>query len=715
MSNITRRFAVIFLCLSIVGTANAQTVDRERLKVVEDDTRLLLPVEKTAREYLFDILRRYTQTELKNEAVAEAGFVNLNLQPKEYRGRLVTLRGRLHRCEFIPTKREPLSEEGEISGEPPKSTGFYMSWILLKDEKQRPVTVCSLEIPEGFPLGEKLDEKKGEQVELTGFFFKRHRYHTKDGEEITAPALLAKTFSWSPETTQKQSTRWIDRYFWHILIVLAVTWITMRTITRRAAMPIRRKTEPEFDGKIVIPENNEQQPEGTHLKQRPEVAALPEIVVPLFLAMILTVTAPSLAQEPPKIDAEFTKTLLRMDDYAWDALGDEKIPLEQQQEEVVNMMHELRTTVPRGFLKRETTPLPSWFSILATNPKPFRGKAFRLEGTVTFVEELPLNPVQRKIFQLPMFFRCRLLLFEHSSVELLTPTVPVAWKRNEPISENAAVTGLYIKRLQMDDESLIPLFAAPDIEWYPDTPLGNIGMNVASLDQIPVLRITDRNKKELDVAEPLQMLDRSEVLRRAFKFTVADRGPFYGLLHAAKNLADTTLPSDIPAPLLFTEPEKHRNKLVHFHGTAKRVIPILVDDKEIQELYGITKYYQIYFYTKDSQGNPLIASVTELPEGMPVGSDDKYAEQISITGFFYKLWIYESAALIEKEGGEFYKPAFAPLLIGHSPEWTPKKPTAKGPGPIGTLSLATFACLAVVWYVLRRLRSTKPIEFKLDR
>ena len=701
MSNIT----CLFFCFFAVGMVNGPVTDRERLEIIEDDTPLTRAADKPAWDYLFDILRRSSQAELGKTVFAEVGFVELSRQPKEYRGRLVSVRGKLLRCNFISERREP-SPFGE--SERPKPAGFYESWVLLKDEKRIPIAVCSLKVPENFPLGNELNE----QVELVGFFYKRQLFLSAEGEEVTTPTLLAKTFRWFPdtkkekETVSPKSTRWIDQYFWSILIVLGTTWFTLRTLSRQAAKKL-----------------------------------------PLFLAVLLGVMPTGFAQESPKIDAEFTKMLLQMDDFAWNALGDEHIPLAQQQEDVFAMMHELRTAVPLSFLKRGAKDTPPGF------PENLRGQAFRLKGTVTLVEELPLNPVQRKAFQLPMFFCCRLNLPEDAAqnaphraqrLNLLTPTVPVAWKRNEPIRENAAAVGIYIKRLpssetpgdyggvppsspapyDLFDDPPTPLFVIPDIEWYPDTLPGNLGMNVAALDRIPVLRIADLKKKTLDVAEPLRLLSRSEIVRRAFKFTEADREPFYGLLKATKNLAGTpaplgtvTLSSAVP---LFTEPDKHRNELIQLHGTAKRVIPTLVEDKEVQELYGITKYYQIYFYTKDSQGNPLVACATQLPKGMPVGSDADYSEQISITGFFYKLWVYDSSAVIEKEGkeGEFHKPTFAPLLIGRKPDWYPAKHIAKAPDGghwTTTLSFTTFGCLAVLWYVLCRLRSTKPIVFKLHR
>ncbi len=469
------------------------------------------------------------------------------------------------------------------------------------------------------------------------------------------------------------------------------------------------------------------------------------------LLLLLGFSTPLFGTETSPITAEFTKMLLEMDDVSWDTLGSEQIPLEQQQEPVYDMMNRLRTTVPKSFLQHGISPLPQSFSALVLEEKLYRGRAFELKGTATWVEELPLNPMEQKKFRLPKYFRCRLSI-AGNRVDLLTPTVPVAWKRNEPISENIAATGLYIKRFlpkehENKDESTptetdilegkttdwVPLCVAPEIEWYPDTLLGQLGMDVGSLDQIPVLRIGDLKKKELPVAEPFEMLDRSEFLRRAFKFTDADQAPFYGLLRACKNakpgqlgaVARTAMEKDgkteYSATKLFTQPAEQRNNLVLLYGTAKRVIPTLVENKEIRDLYGIDKYYQIYFFTEDARENPLVACVAELPPGMPVGSGPDYSERISIAGFFYKLWVYESSAVVEKSGkeGETYKPNFAPLLIGRNPDWYPSPKNAKAVvqfhGGFASWSLTVFAVLALAWFSLHFFRSKKPIEFKMRR
>ncbi|MDR1140300.1 MAG: hypothetical protein LBL62_01315 [Planctomycetaceae bacterium] len=475
-------------------------------------------------------------------------------------------------------------------------------------------------------------------------------------------------------------------------------------------------------------------------------------VLPILVLFIGAFFFTVFGEEPPEengINAEFTKMLLNMDDYSWDALGDETVPLEQQNEEVLELLYHLVRVVPSGFLKQNAVkPFPN-FSVLVHDPAQFRGQAFELKGHVVLVREIPLNPAERKRFRIPTIFRCRFCVDEEHFADILTAFVPAAWKRNEPIKERSTVTGIYIKRLALNEpiseklpfnESIfnestfkesdfVPFLVAPRFQWFPDTFLGNFGFDVGSFDQVPPLRITDLKKKQFEVVPSLRILGRNEIIHRAFKFTEADREPFYGLLQAVSQIPPNRIRQEARRILekegkhknsvteLFNNPAGTRGKPVLLHGVAKQVLLTLVEDKEVEILFGVKKYYQIYFYTNDSQGNPLVICVPSLPEGMPVGASPDYAEKITIAAIPYKLWVYETSAKLE--GGNGYKPNYAPLLIGKSPVWHPKKQSAKPPvntktqNTKTTISLTLFVLLLLTWTIIKRFQNKKIIDFKL--
>jgi hypothetical protein len=233
------------------------------------------------------------------------------------------------------------------------------------------------------------------------------------------------------------------------------------------------------------------------------------------------------------------------------------------------------------------------------------------------------------------------------------------------------------------------------------------------------------------VAPALVLLGRNEIIQRAFKLTGADREPFYGLLQIVSQIPINRLhqearqiseqkgtPQNSVAEL-FNDPAKTRGQPVWLHGIAKQVLPTLVEDEEVKFLFGIKKYYQIYLYTKESQGNPLVVCVVSLPAGMPVGATPDYAEKITVAAIPYKLWIYETSAKLE--GGSGYKPNYAPLLIGKTPIWHPQKQPTKTAANTKiqntqtTISITLFFLLLLTWMIMRRFQSKKTILFSINK
>ena len=71
--------------------------------------------------------------------------------------------------------------------------GYYQTWLEPDDGSAAPIVVYCLELPEGFPVGMTL----AEDVEATGFYFKRWLYEAADGLEL-APVVLARTIQPRP-------------------------------------------------------------------------------------------------------------------------------------------------------------------------------------------------------------------------------------------------------------------------------------------------------------------------------------------------------------------------------------------------------------------------------------------------------------------------------------------------------------------------------------
>jgi len=374
-------------------------------------------------------------------------------------------------------------------------------------------------------------------------------------------------------------------------------------------------------------------------------------------------------------DAEFVPTLLGYDESAWQMFSDDTVPPEQNLAVFADLTNKLARWVPRSVLK---------------------DKAARLEGNIIRVikydERTPL-------------YRCRMVLNDGTFADVFTSALPQAWKHDVPMQERAALLGVSIKSYNG-----VPVFAAPAIQWFPDTWLGNLGFDVGSFDQVPVSRVTELEQHG------------EERNRRVFKFTEADREPFYGLLRAVSEtpagwLEEEAKKQHAEMPFgvtdLFNRPHETRGKPILLHGTAKRIVATPVTDSEARILFGIDQYYQIYLFTDQSRGNPIVVCVRSLPKGMPTGDAADFSQQITVAAVSYKLWIYETPT----------GPHYAPVLVGRSPVWHPQPPGQRQvPESVTTFSFTVFFVLILIWFVCRWwtrhtrhlvFRSTSPLPSEL--
>lgn len=154
-------------------------VDPDYLKTVRDDFPFVKP-DVDAWFQLLDVLRGADRQELAAASVGRVTYVQMLQQPDVYRGRLVTVRGIMRRANRVPAPDNDYGIEH-----------YYQTWITPQDDPNNLVVAYCLQLPEGFPIGMKLEES----VELAGFFFKRWVYPAQD-KPRTAPVVLAKSVVW---------------------------------------------------------------------------------------------------------------------------------------------------------------------------------------------------------------------------------------------------------------------------------------------------------------------------------------------------------------------------------------------------------------------------------------------------------------------------------------------------------------------------------------
>jgi hypothetical protein len=128
---------------------------------------------------------------LQRESLGPTGYLPLFKQPRDYRGKVVTVRGVIHLAYRVaaPKNRVGISH-------------YYLCWLRPAGGPNSPIVVYSLELPPGFPpVKDKFEEggmtQMHEEVEFTGLFFKRWAYQTARDIQV-APLVLAKAPRWQP-------------------------------------------------------------------------------------------------------------------------------------------------------------------------------------------------------------------------------------------------------------------------------------------------------------------------------------------------------------------------------------------------------------------------------------------------------------------------------------------------------------------------------------
>ena len=182
---------------------------------------------------LLGVLRKTPEPVLEKASLGRVSYFQLFEQSNEYRGKLVTIRGRIHR---VLSMRAPRNDAG--------IERYYQLVVQPEDAPDYPIIVYCLELPDGFPTGERVLE----DAKITGFYFKRWAYPAKNALR-TAPTLVAKTLCWIETPTSSQTSLGLGSVLFVVVAaaafaVFAATYIYTRTRRDTTGRP---ETAPALD------------------------------------------------------------------------------------------------------------------------------------------------------------------------------------------------------------------------------------------------------------------------------------------------------------------------------------------------------------------------------------------------------------------------------------------------------------------------------------
>jgi hypothetical protein len=192
--------------------------DEMAMAEIRDDTVISRPNEVNAWFRLVENLKKapIDQLEQLDESAApRVGFRQLHQQPRDYRGRMVRIRGAARMAYHVDAPPNVVGVEG-----------YYVFVVMPAGGPNSPIMVYTLELPPGFPEVKDRDvdgttTDLNEEVEFTGYFFKRMAYLAQDGTRI-APLLIAKSPTWTPREVRQLAELPDWRVFLAVVVGLAL-------------------------------------------------------------------------------------------------------------------------------------------------------------------------------------------------------------------------------------------------------------------------------------------------------------------------------------------------------------------------------------------------------------------------------------------------------------------------------------------------------------
>lgn len=362
----------------------------------------------------------------------------------------------------------------------------------------------------------------------------------------------------------------------------------------------------------------------------------------------------------------------------------------------------------------------------AATPQEHAGELVALAGRVTKAERHALPADLATRLEMPAYFECEMMLDGRGMATIVTGRIPNAWLKMSSLDERSVAAGVFVTRLPAaagdDDGMPNGLFVSRDIAWHPDRPhepfvslgksvLGGLGVDVGLLDSV-------RQRRPISAAEReafYQLLDGVGRIGANQLTRFAEQGLATVQKRWAADEQRPQLAQEVQARAaegrysvapLFNDAKNQVGELVTLDGTARRVTRIDVGKSpagatsDVARRFGIDHYYEIDLFTDDSQNNPIVFCVRELPPGMPLG--DGLHEPVRIAGIFFKNWSFQSRRATLPAAPDGAPTAaglrqIAPLVIGRSPILLePYNP--KSDAYAGYFAAVLFLfLLAVVW------------------
>lgn len=513
----------------------------------------------------------------------EVTFRELFGQPRSFRGRLVRMKGTLHRAEQLVAPRNDYGVDR-----------YWQCWMEPAGGPPSPVVIQCLSLPEGMPTGMAIDAP----IEVTGYFFKNFAYNAADAIRV-APVIMALEPAWRPTVAPPRGGLAGPG---GVTLVVAASVAALVGATLLGAMAGRR-------GRVSL-----------------------WLVCCLAVAGVARGAAAD-GGSPESLEAFLTmKEIAAADREVLVAAGPWTIDKERL---LVRVLARLPAPEPLAAgWRAAAAPIAA-----AGETNAITDRMVLVRGRATFVAPHALPAEIAQLAGVPGYDIVRLADERGAEVDVVVPRAPAAWPRGTAIDEPAEVIGLPLatgagpEPVASGDAAAWPtaphdlLVATTAVAWHPGTTLGRLGVNYALFDTI----VDDRKLEPGDTAAFWA------VMAAAMRSSPAQ------LARAAGGKTDVLALID-PAQKWFAT---HRGDPVVIDGVARRATRIAIDDPARRAAVGGDHYWELEVFadTPTIKVNdhiqdryPIVCCVGKLPTGMPIG--ESISERVRVPGFGFKRYSY---------------------------------------------------------------------------
>tara|TARA_R110002111_G_scaffold177322_1_gene243456 strand:+ start:98174 stop:99178 length:1005 start_codon:yes stop_codon:yes gene_type:complete len=157
-----------------------------------------LKVQKQAAQFNLQQRRAELKTFRDHPQLKLPLFADIFKNSSRYKGRLVTLTGRVRKLIHYPAEK---NEYG--------ITTLYEAWLFTDDSQQNPTVVICTEVPKALEAGLPQGTDVIDHVTVTGYLFKMYVYNAQDTTRV-APLILSQQLEWSPQAVDAKGSQFFS-------------------------------------------------------------------------------------------------------------------------------------------------------------------------------------------------------------------------------------------------------------------------------------------------------------------------------------------------------------------------------------------------------------------------------------------------------------------------------------------------------------------------